>query len=97
MRYAKLINGYPSYSPHRLIISDWWVYNPTSEQLEELGYMPVVESEPPETDEQHYAVASWRIDDNRIIEEWSILEIPDEATTEDYENALEDVGVNFND
>lgn len=97
MRYAKLVNGFPSYAPRRAIIGDKWVYNPTAEQLTELGYLPVLESEPPETDEQHYAVASWRIVDDRIIEEWSILEIPDYATAEDYENALEDVGVNFDD
>lgn len=95
MRYAKLVEGYPSYSPKIMVIGNDWVYNPTEEQLTELGYMPVVESETPKTDEQHYAVASWRIDDNRIIEEWSILEIPDVATAEDYENALEDMGVRF--
>lgn len=97
MRYAKLINDYPSYAPSRMIIGDKWVYNPTEEHLTELGYLPVVKSEPPETDEQHYAVPSWRIADDEIVQEWSILEIPDYATAEDYENALEDVGVNFDD
>lgn len=97
MRYVKLIDGYPQYAPHRLIIGDKWVYNPTGNQLTELGYLPVVESEQPVTDEQHYAVASWRIVDNEIVEEWSILEIPDYATAEDYETALEDMGVRFSD
>lgn len=97
MHYAKLVNGYPSYAPRRLVIGDKWVYNPTGEQLTELGYLPVVESEQPVTDEQHYAVASWRIVDNTIVKEWSILEIPDYATSDDYENALEDMGVNFSD
>lgn len=97
MRYGKLIEGMLKYSSHRMVIGDNWVYNPTAEQLTELGYLPVMESTPPETDEQHYAVASWRIVDNTIVEEWSILEIPDHATAEDYENALEDMGVNFND
>lgn len=97
MRYAKLINNYPSYAPRRMIIGDKWVYNPTQEQLTELGYLPVVESEPPETDEQHYAVASWRIVNDEIVEEWSVLEIPDYATADDYENALEDMGVSFDD
>ena len=95
MRYAKLINNYPSYAPRRMIIGDKWVYNPTTEQLTELGYLPVIETSAPETDEQHYAVASWRIVDNTIVEEWSILEIPDDATAEDYENALEEMGVRF--
>ncbi len=97
MLYAKLINNYPSYAPRRLIIGDKWVYNPTAEQLTEMDYLPVVESDPPVTDEQHYAVPSWRIVNDEIVEEWSILEIPDYATAEDYENALEDMGVKFDD
>lgn len=97
MRYAKIVNGYPSYSPHRMIIEEEWVYNPTVEQLLSLGYLPAIETPAPETDEQHYAVPSWRIVDDEIVQEWSILEFPDYATAEDYENALEEVGVNFDD
>ncbi len=55
MRYAKLINNYPSYAPRRIRIGDAWVYNPTGEQLLAEGYLPVSETEPPETDAQHYA------------------------------------------
>lgn len=97
MKYAKLIDGYPSYAPRRLIFGDKWVYNPIAEQLTVLGYLPVMESEPPATDDQHYAVPSWEIVNGEIVESWSILELPDYATAEDYENALKDVGVNFDD
>lgn len=97
MRYAKLVNSFPSYAPRRMIIGDKWVYNPTAEQLTEVGYLPVVESGPPETDEQHYAVPAWAIVNNEIIESWSVLELPDYATEQDYENALAEMGVQFND
>ena len=97
MRYAILINDYPSYAPRRMIIGDKWVYNPTEEQLAELGYMPVVESEPPVTDEQHYAVPAWEIVNDEIVKSWSVLELPDYATEQDYENALVEMGVQFDD
>lgn len=97
MRYAKLVDGYPSYAPKRVIVGDKWVYNPVAEHLTELGFLPVVEAAPPETDENHYAVPSWEIVNDEIVESWSVLEIPDYATAEDYEKSLEDMGVNFDD
>ena len=97
MRYAKLINCYPCYAPRRMGIGDKWVYNPTAEQLTELGYLPVVESKPPETDEQHYAVSIWAEEDGHIVQSWVVEELPDLAGPEDYEQALEEMGVDFND
>ena len=55
MRYAKLINDCPSYAPRRMLIGNAWVYNPTDAQLLAEGYLPVSETEPPETDERHAA------------------------------------------
>lgn len=82
MHYAKLINNYPSYAPRRMIIGDKWVYNPTLEQLTELGYLPVVESEPPVTDEQHYAVPHWTEQDGEIVQSWTVEEIPYDDTAD---------------
>lgn len=97
MRYAKLINGFPSYAPRRSIIGDKWVYNPTEDQLSELGYMPVIETSAPETDEQHYAVCSWDEEDGHIVQSWTVEELPDLAGPEDYESALAEMGVDFSD
>lgn len=97
MNYAKLENGYPVYSPKRMIIGEMWVYNPTTEQLSKMGYMPVIETAAPETDDKHYAVPSWEIVNDEIVESWSVLEIPDYATEKDYENALVEMGVQFDD
>lgn len=97
MIYAKLMNGRPSYAPHRLMIGDKWVYNPTGEQLMELGYLPVIFSDPPETDEKHYAVCSWAEEDGHIVQSWTIEELPDLAGPEDYESALQQMGVDFSD
>ena len=90
MKYAKLENDYPVYSPKRMIIGDSWVYNPTAEQLAEFGYLPVVESESPETDEQHFATPHWAIQNNQIVQSWTVEEVPiseEEALTR-YANSI---------
>ena len=95
MHYAKLINNYPSYAPRRMRIGDAWVYNPTGEQLLAEGYLPVSETEPPETDALHYAEPHWTEQNNQIVQTWEVVEISasDEAGAEDYEQALAEMGV----
>ena len=90
MRYAKLINNYPSYAPRRLRIGSAWVYNPTDAQLLSEGYLPVVETDAPETDERHYAEPHWSIKNNQIVQSWTVEEIPisDEEALTRYANEL---------
>lgn len=90
MRYAKLINNYPSYAPRRLHIGSNWVYNPTSAQLLAEGYLPVIETAPPVTDEQHYAAPHWTEQDGEIVQSWTVEEIPisDEEALTRYANEL---------
>lgn len=90
MHYAKLVNGYPSYSPRRMRIGNVWVYNPTDAQLLAEGYLPVVETDMPETDAQHYAEPHWTEQNNQIVQSWTVEEIPiseEEALTR-YANTL---------
>ena len=90
MRYAKLINNYPSYAPRRLRIGSAWVYNPTDAQLLAEGYLPVIETEPPETDERHYAEPHWAEENGQIIQSWTVGEMPDEVTPEEIAAAIEE-------
>ena len=90
MRYAKLINNYPSYAPRRLRIGSAWVYNPTDAQLLAEGYLPVIETEPPETDEHHYAEPHWAEENGQIIQSWIVGEMPDEVTPEEIAAAIEE-------
>jgi len=90
LRYAKLINNYPSYAPRRLRIGSAWVYNPTDAQLLSEGYLPVIETPMPETDERHYATPRWAIENNQILQSWTVEEIPiteEEALTH-YANSV---------
>ena len=92
MRYAKLINDYPSYAPRRMRIGSAWVYNPTDAQLLSEGYLPVIETPMPEVDEQHYAEPRWQEEPNRIVQRWEVKEIPitDEEALTRYANTLTD-------
>ena len=90
MRYAKLINNYPSYAPRRLRIGSVIVYNPTDAQLLSEGYLPVVETDAPEVDERHEAMPHWAIENNQIVQSWTVEEIPitDEEALTRYANTL---------
>ena len=94
MRYAKLINDYPSYAPRRMRIGSVVVYNPTDAQLPAEGFLPVIETPMPDVDAQHYAAPHWAEQNNRIVQSWTVEEIPiteEEALTR-YANSL--TGVN---
>ena len=76
MRYAKLNNNYPSYAPHRLHIGNAVVFNPTDEMLISEGYLPVIETEPPEPTEGCYYEPVYEEVDGQIVQSWVAVEIP---------------------
>lgn len=90
MRYAKLLNDYPSYAPRRLRIGSVIVYNPTDAQLLSEGYLPVIETLMPDVDAQHYAAPHWSEQNNQIVQSWTVEEIPitDEEALTRYANTL---------
>ena len=90
MRYAKLINNYPSYAPRRMRIGSVIVYNPTDTQLLSEGYLPVNEMPMPDVDVQHYAEPHWAIENNQIVQSWTVEETPisDEEALTRYVNTL---------
>lgn len=95
MRYANLINNYPRYAPKMLVHNDTKIFNPSDDLYIAHGYLPVIETDAPTTDDEHYAVPSWKEENGQIVQEWSVEEIPDEATESDYIEALQDLGVSL--
>ena len=77
MDYAKLIDHYPVYAPRRLLVGDAWVYNPAGETLIEMGYSPVILSDPPEVNEHQRLDCKWIERDGEILQLWSIRDIAD--------------------
>ena len=68
--FAKLINHYPSYAPHRLRVGETWVYNPTETQLLDAGYLPVIETEPPSCSRSRNRRKPTQTTTNRRSERW---------------------------
>ena len=91
MRYAKLINGYPQYAPASIAVGGMTVANPTGEMLLSAGYLPVVTSEPPQTDDLHYPVSVWAEQGGQIVQVWSVEEIPTEDRPADLEARVTNV------
>ena len=83
MRYATLSNNQIRYAPRKIRIGDEWVFNPTDAMLVEAGYLPVIETEPPETDELHYAEPRYVERDGQIVQEWDVVELPDDIPDEE--------------
>lgn len=57
------------------------------------GYLPIITAEEPTVEPNQYAIPLFREENGQIVQEWSIEEMPDEATESDYIEALQDLGV----
>ncbi len=88
MKYAKFINDCPSYAPRRIRIGSFIVYNPTDAQLLAEGYLPVVETDAPEVDERHEATPHWTIQNNQIVQSWTVEELPDDIPDDEALNII---------
>lgn len=90
MKYGKIENGTFAFAPQGFIIGGFRIFNPTDAQLLLKGYLPVVETPMPEADEQHYAVPHWAIQNNQIVQSWTVEEIPitDEEALTRYANSI---------
>lgn len=74
MKYARLIDGFPSYAPNPILIDGAYIGNPPGSVYEAEGYKPVRFTDPPETDIGYTAVAGWTETETEIIQTWEIVE-----------------------
>ena len=76
MRYATLSNSQIHYAPNPIKVGNSYIGNPPNEVYIEAGYLPVIETEPPETDAQHCAEPRWTEENGQIVQTWTVEEIP---------------------
>ena len=95
-KYGTLKDNQLVYAPNKLIIGSEQVFNASEETYRANGYLPIVNTEQPESTETHYFTPYYAEENSKIVQQWEQHEIPNEATESDYINALEDLGVNFN-
>lgn len=74
--YAKIENNRLVKAPNYLVINNQKVWNASESNYIEQGYYPVIYTDAPETDDKHYAEESWTLENDQIIQIWSVIEIP---------------------
>lgn len=82
MKYAKLINDNLSIAPRRLTIDGCVVFNPTDEQYEAAGYLPVRYTDAPVAPEGYYPVSGWEEQDGEIVQVWHFEPNPEPTADE---------------
>lgn len=75
--YAKLQNGFLCSAPKTIVLDGCTINNPLSEELEELGYKPVVYTDMPDnTEEGKHWESSWTEEETEIKQVWTFVEDP---------------------
>ncbi len=76
---GKIIDGVLTYPPHRIILNGMQIFNPTDDQLIQVGYKPITETpipEEPAPEGQHYE-AQYTDAGDTIMQSWVLVD--DEA------------------
>lgn len=98
MKYGKLIDGNLINFKQPIRTSDGDIFTNDPEIIMQYGYKEIVYTTPPKVETGFYAFPHWEETEAQIIQIWEILPLPpDEATSEDYESALSEMGVDLND
>lgn len=92
---GKLIDGVLTYPPHRIVLGGMQIFNPTQEQLMQVGWKTITETDIPEEpapEGQHYE-AQYTDDGDTIMQSWVLVDDepmePSEKTIEERVTTLE--------
>lgn len=85
MRYAKLIDGFPSYAPNPILHDGLWYGNHPPEIYLAEGYKPVSLTDQPEPQGVGWWVETWAETEDAIVQGWAWHEAADEDEISDTE------------
>ena len=84
MRYAKLINNYPSYAPNPILHNGLLYGNPPGEVYLAEGYKPVRFTDPPtEPTEGYQWSETWSETAEEIVQGWVLVPVPDDVSADE--------------
>ena len=99
---GKITDGILTYPPNRIVLNGMQIFNPTDDQLIQVGYKPITETpmpEEPAPEGQHYE-AKYTDDGDTITQNWVLVEDepaePAEKTIEERVTTLEQDITNVN-
>lgn len=91
--HAKLQNGFLRSAPKTIVLDGRTINNPLPEELEQIGYKPVVYVDMPEVTEGKHWESSWEEGENAIRQVWKLVDDPvcpePEPTPEERISSLE--------
>ena len=96
---GKIIDGKLTYPPHRIVIDGMQIFNPTDEQLTQVGYKPITETpmpEEPAPEGQRYE-AKYTDAGDTITQSWVLVDNPPADTSKTLEQRVTDLENNQND
>lgn len=73
---GKIINGQLTYPPNRIVLNGMQIFNPTDDQLIQVGYKPITETpmpEEPAPEGQHYE-AKYTDAGDTITQSWVLID-----------------------
>ena len=73
---GKIIDGVLTYPPHRIVLNGMQIFNPTDEQLMQVGYKTITETpmpEDPAPEGQHYE-ARYTDSGDTITQSWVLVD-----------------------
>ena len=74
--HAKLSNGFLHSAPKTIVLDGKTINNPLPEELEHLGYKPVVYVDMPEVTEGKHWESGWTEEENAIRQVWKLVDDP---------------------
>lgn len=96
---GKITDGILIYPPNRIVLDGMQIFNPTDDQLIQVGYKPITETpmpEDPAPEGQHYE-AKYTDDGDTIMQSWVLVDNPLEDTAKTLEQRVTDLENNQND
>lgn len=91
--FGKIIDGTLTYPPHRIVLNGMQIFNPTQEQLMQVGYKPITETpipEEPAPEGQHYE-ARYTDAGDTITQSWILVDDAPEPTGKTIEQRVSDL------
>ena len=96
---GKITDGILAYPPNRIVLSGMQIFNPTDEQLMQVGYKTITETpmpEDPAPEGQHYE-SKYTDAGDTIMQSWVLVDNPPADTSKTLEQRVTDLENNQND
>ena len=81
---AKIIDGVFTPAPRKILREidgvEYITYNPTDEMLAEQGWLPVIETDPPEAPEGYHYEPTYTEEGGEIVQGWVLVKDPDDIS-----------------